>query len=347
MASKTATLPRLPVPARPMSQRPRALAGWLAERGELVHAPITLTRVPGGRTNRTWMITDSSGRGWVLRERGQVDTRSLGREVSVMNALADLGLPVPRVVGYGGSRSAARFMVSDFAPGFALHTEGDARALSTPQRHACGAKIVEMLGRIHATDPVAVGLPQFKTGHLDRQLARLTDLWTVTGTSGLHDSAWRAVRARLIDRRPAHEPKMRLVHGDYRLGNLIVCAGEVSAVLDWERCTVGNPLTDLAWLLNSWRGPGDPCGYATAATRAGGFSSRQELVRAYRNVVDVSLVDLDYYRALAYWVAATLIQAERICSRISAATGDQPAPDWDALIADELLAASERLRSYS
>lgn len=345
MASKSATLSPCAAP-RPISERAATLAGWLIDHGEVVCAPLTLTRLPGGRTNRTWLVSDSADRRWVLRERESADVRSLGHEASVMSALTERGLPVPRVVGYSGTRTTARFMVSDYVPGITLHSEDDALRLPGPQRRALGVKLVETLAQLHQTDPEAVELPRFRTGHLARRLARMTDLWMVSGSSGMHDSAWRAVRARLVDRRPQREPRAQLVHGDFRLGNAIFGVDVVAAVLDWERCTAGDPLTDLAWLLNNWRGPGEAHGFCGAASRAGGFPSRSELTEVYANLVDISLADLEYHRALAYWTSATLIQAAQNRFRVNSSPPDLVLPDWDAVIADELTSASERLRSY-
>ncbi|KUI34231.1 hypothetical protein AU194_17950 [Mycobacterium sp. GA-2829] len=146
-------------------------------------------------------------------------------------------------------------------------------------------------------------------GHLDRQLAVLSDLWTRTGSGGIYDSSWRAVRTRLLARRPAWEGPVQLVHGDFRLPNLVVQKGSTAAILDWERCTSGNAMSDLAWLLNSWRHADEPAGRLGSPTRIGGFCSRDELAQRYAARRALNPDHLSFYRAFAHWTAATLLQA--------------------------------------
>jgi aminoglycoside phosphotransferase (APT) family kinase protein len=98
------------------------------------------------------------------------------------------------------------------------------------------------------------------------------------------------------------------MHGDFRLSNLLVHDGQITAVLDWELCTVGDPLADLAWLLDDWRSPDEPAISMPSPTRAGGFPSRAELIETYRDETGFLLDRLGYYRGFTQWRAASLLQ---------------------------------------
>ena len=102
-----------------------------------------------------------------------------------------------------------------------------------------------------------------------------------------------------------------IVHGDFRLGNMIVAGGRVQAVLDWELCTLGDPLADLGYVLNNWQtldevpepGEGDQ-----APTAVGGFFSRDEFLGIYANKTGRDLSDINYYRAFSHWRLAAIGQ---------------------------------------
>jgi len=97
-----------------------------------------------------------------------------------------------------------------------------------------------------------------------------------------------------------------IVHGDYRLGNMIVGGGRIRAVLDWELCTLGDPLADVGYLLNSWIGPGESDPEATTA--AGGFPSREEITDRYAQLTGRDLGGIGYYRAFSHWRLAAIGQ---------------------------------------
>ena len=98
------------------------------------------------------------------------------------------------------------------------------------------------------------------------------------------------------------------MHGDYRLSNLLVDNGVITAVLDWELCTIGDPMADVAWLLDDWRSPEEQSIVMPSPTRAGGFPSREEMLAAYREVSGIDPISLDVYRAFTQWRAAGLLR---------------------------------------
>jgi aminoglycoside phosphotransferase (APT) family kinase protein len=104
-----------------------------------------------------------------------------------------------------------------------------------------------------------------------------------------------------------------IVHGDYRLGNMLTGAdGHIAAVLDWELCTLGDPLADLGYILNNWAAPGEDGpmnrGAAEAPTQAGGFLSRDDLVARYQELTGRDVSQVDYYRAFQYWRLAAIVE---------------------------------------
>lgn len=310
--------PRVSAYDRPVSGRPRVLASWLADKGEAPHGPVTVTQMGLGCTNATWLVTDQARRQWVLRERINPDPRSFDREAALLTRLRAAGRPVPEVVGHGQQRGR-HFMVLRFVPGVVIDDEIQASRLNAAQRRRLGESIIDTLAGLHTVDPRVIGLPVFGSSHLDRQIAAVSDVWMSSGTSSVHDSAWCALRTRLLTRRPMRESRARVVHGDYRLANIVTREdAQVLTVVDWERCTAGNPLMDLAWLLNSWRAPGEPIGCPLSPTRIGGFSSREELAGFYADRTDIDLHEVNFYRALAYWTSATLLQAAETRRRADA-----------------------------
>lgn len=304
--SATATV--RPLAARPMSQRPAALAGWLTDHGETVDPPVKVTRDASRQSNITSVVTDSSGQQWLLSEPAPGRTNTLDREANIMMMLAGSGLPLPRVIGSAATPTGAPFMVMQNAFGSAITTEDDARNLTPERRNKLGIEIVALLAHLHSLDPGAAGLPKYRSPYLDRQIGRMTDIWAQSGSISVHDAAWRAVRSRLLQCRPARQSRPMLLHGDFRLSNVMTHRGRVSAVLGWELCTAGDPMADLAWLLNDWRARNEPASCVPTPTRAGGFLSRSKLIDTYAQLTGSSLEHLGYYRGFTSWRGATLLQ---------------------------------------
>ena len=117
------------------------------------------------------------------------------------------------------------------------------------------------------------------------------------------------VHDELLRRIPAQGPAT-IVHGDYRLDNCMVDSdGNVVAVLDWEICTLGDPLADLGLLMVYWTGPNDEASAWTgSATRVPGFMDRAELADRYGSQTGADLTHLDFYVAFAYWKLACILE---------------------------------------
>lgn len=304
-----------------MAARPRAVAAWLIASGERVCGPVEIRRVGMGQSNITSIVTDAEGRAWVLREpppgSKEGNARAVAWEAGVIAALADSGIPVPRIVGTGESRSGGAFFVMERVAGSSLECEEDARAIDPGQRYEIGLQVIGTLARLHQLDPAQVQLTAPDTPYVARQIRRVTDTWLRVGSDCGHDAAWRAVRSRLLERTPQQQNRTVVMHGDFRLSNLLICDGDISAVLDWELCTVGDPLVDLAWLLDDWRSVSENAIFIPSPTREGGFPTRSELIDVYRKETGFSIDRIGYYRGFTQWRAASLLQSVLIRRRTS------------------------------
>jgi len=183
------------------------------------------------------------------------------------------------------------------------------------------------MAAIHAVDLVDAGLDDLgrHDGYIERQLKRWYGQWNQGKTREL--DAVDRVHDALLDRVPAQQGAT-IVHGDYRLDNCMVDGrGDVVAVLDWEICTLGDPLADVGLLQVYWTGPGDAeSAWTGNATTAAGFWDRRRLAERYAEVSGRSIEHLDFYVAFAYWKLACIL--EGVYSRyLGGALGERSADE--------------------
>ncbi|WNG83555.1 phosphotransferase family protein [Mycobacterium sp. ITM-2016-00316] len=316
-----------------MWTQPVAVLDWMLAHDLDATPPLTITRVGIGQSNITTVITDAAGGEWVMREpppgTSAGSAHDLLREAGILRALSGSGVPVPRLVGTGTSPEGSPFLVMERVAGAALENEQDAHALTPAQRRDLGVSVAATLATLHRLDPDILGIEVSRSPYVARQIRRVTAAWDLVCTESRHDRDWRAVRDGLAERMPQAGPPA-IMHGDYRLSNLLVSAGRITAVLDWELCTVGDPLADLAWLLDDWRPADEPAIVMPSPTRAGGFPDRDEMVSVYREVTGCRVDELDYYRAFTQWRAASLLEGVR-ARRRSGAMGSHAAIDPEEL----------------
>lgn len=293
------------------------VAAWLAARRPDIKPPLEFSLIAGGHSNLTYRFVDQSGAAYVLRRPplGQVleSAHDMGREHRIIHALRDSPVPVPATLGLctDAQVNGAPFYVMDYVEGAVLHEAEAAKALSAAERRSAGMDAVEVLARLHLVDADAVGLGDLgrKEAYLARQLKRWNRQWEASKT---HEIPAMEESSRLLAEAMPEQVGAGIVHGDYRLGNMIVAAGKIQAVLDWELCTLGDPLADVGYLLNSWVAPGEdapPTGAAELPpTAAGGFPSRQDISARYEQRTGRSLEGINYYRAFSHWRLAAIGQ---------------------------------------
>jgi aminoglycoside phosphotransferase (APT) family kinase protein len=301
-----------------------AIEGWFEANVTGAQPPLSFERISGGRSNLTFAVTDSAGGRWALRRpplgKGLSSAHDMSREHRVIAGLQETSVPVPPLAGLceDDSVNGAPFFVMDFVDGTVLRAKPDAEAaFDSDERHAIGLRVVDTLVDLHGVDPDEVGLGELgrKQDYVARQLHRWSGQWEKSKTRELElvDDLHRRLEARIPEQGPA-----TIVHGDYRLDNMILAAdGTVAAVVDWELCTLGDPLADVGLLMVYWSLPGDAFApLFEAPTMADGFPDRDELRQRYAERSGRDLSELDFYIALGYWKLTIIL--EGIVARYSA-----------------------------
>ena len=289
--------------------------GWFESNVPGVELPLSFDRISGGRSNMTFGVRDSAGHAWALRRpplgKRLGSAHDMGREHRVIAALQDTPVPVPPVIGLCEDESVneAPFYVMGFVEGPILRSSDEAKQFDEGERRAIGERVVDTLVEIHAVDPDSVGLGELgrKEAYVERQLKRWQGQWEKSKTREL--SAVDSVHERLSARIPEQGPAT-IVHGDYRLDNMILTpSGEVAAVVDWELCTLGDPLADVGMLLVYWSEEGDDFMPLFApATIAPGFPKRDEIRERYAERSGRDLGQIDFFIALGFWKLAIILE---------------------------------------
>ena len=279
----------------------------------LVSGPLSAEVVQGGRSNLTYIVTDGSGR-WVVRRPplGHVlpTAHDMSREYRVISALAETAVPVPATLSYCEDTEVigASFYVMEYVPGTPYREADELRPLGPQRTNAIGLSLVDTLVDLHAVDPQAVGLGDFgrPEGFLERQVRRWKKQLDgsrsrdVPGIDELHDR----LRAKLPD-----SPAPAVVHGDYRLDNVLLDSDDrITAVLDWEMSTLGDPLTDLGLLVAYAERDKLDLDVVSNVSEAPGYPDRDEVVERYaaRSGRDISA--LDWYVAFAFFKLAVILE---------------------------------------
>jgi aminoglycoside phosphotransferase (APT) family kinase protein len=289
---------------------------WFEQHVEGVELPLSFERISGGHSNLTYGVGDAAGCRWALRRpplgKRLGSAHDMSREHKVVSALGPTGVPVAPVVGLCEDESVneAPFYVMEFVEGPILRGLAEAEAFPDEgDRRAIGERVADTLVDIHAVDPDAVGLGDLgrKEDYVARQLRRWQGQWEKSKTREL--PAVDAVHERLAARIPAQGPAT-IVHGDYRLDNMILTeGGEVAAVVDWELCTLGDPLADVGLLMVYWPERGEePVALGQPANLAPGFPTSAELRERYAERSGRDLSQLDFFIALGYWKLAIILE---------------------------------------
>jgi aminoglycoside phosphotransferase (APT) family kinase protein len=238
----------------------------------------------------------------------------MGREHRIISALASTSVPVPPALGLCTDISVneAPFYVMDFVTGAVLDAPGIVmQTLPDPaSRRRLSESVLDGLVALHAIDPDTIGLGDLgrKEAFLDRQLNRWRTQWDKSKTREL--ASMDEVYDLLVRAKP-EQKYTGIVHGDYRLGNMLSTPdGRVAAVLDWELCTLGDTLADVGYLMNNWADAGEegPSQAVRMPTSTGGFMSRAEFLAAYTERSGHSVDGVEYYRAFQWWRLAAIVE---------------------------------------
>jgi len=315
-----------PVPAGIALER---VAPWLEQHVEGVEGPFAVELIAGGRSNLTYRVTDAHGRRLVLRRPplGHVlaTAHDMAREHRVIAAVGRTGVPVPPALALCTDESVngAPFYVMGFVDGAVLDGVDKAAQLPLELRRPASFHLIDVLADLHAVDVDEVGLGDFgkREGYVERQVRRWSTQWEQSKTREL--PAIDEVAARLRARMPVQRDVV-IAHGDFRFGNCLtdVGAGRITAVLDWELCTLGDPLADVGYLGVYWSDDEHASGRDNDPTGAGGFARYRELLERYATRTGRDLSGIDYYVAFSSWRLAVI--SEGVYARyLHGAMGDQ------------------------
>lgn len=276
------------------------------------NVPLTFSLISGGRSNLTYRV-DSADHTWVLRRPplGHVlpTAHDMAREFKVLSGVAKVNYPAPRPIALceDASINDYPFYVMEYREGVIVADElPEGYAETEDDRVAISKALVDTLAELHAIDYNAVGLGDFgrPDGYLERQVRRWAEQWGRSETRPLAEvnELIRRLRASIP---PPQAPT--IVHGDYRLGNMMLDSqdpGRVVAVLDWEMCTLGDPLADLGYTLGYWAEASDSAIQVAAratgsATAEPGFFTRAQLIEEYGRLSGRDVTQIEFYQVLA------------------------------------------------
>ena len=328
------------------------VTAWLCANLEGVEPPLAFSLIAGGHSNLTYRVSDATGKLYVLRRPplGSVlaTAHDMAREHRIISALRASAVPVPPALALcedAGVNDAPFYVMAHVAGRVIIDSATAREYLEEPQRRRLGEDVVDVLAALHTTPPDAVGLGDLgrRENYLSRQLARWRKQWESSKTRELPtmETVYEALRDRMPKQHGA-----AIVHGDYRLGNMIVGPeGRIAALLDWELCTLGDPLADLGYLLNDWADAGERGPTARTApspSAAGGFPTREQVAARYAELTGSDVSQIAYYRAFQYWRLAAIV--EGVLSRyLKGVMGHRGEPDAFRAQVDGLAAAAEEV----
>lgn len=321
-----------------------AVTGWIAGLGIDFSGPLSFDRIGLGQSNLTYLVRDQDGNRWVLRRPplGHLlaSAHDVAREARILSALESTDVPSPRVFGLTEDPAVTEvpLLLMEFVDGEVVDRMPLAEALSEERRRAIGISLAQTLAKIHAVDLKQAGLDDLASHkpYAARQLKRWGGQWEQSKTRECPDLD--DLTRRLISAQPAHT-ETTLVHGDFHLRNVITSAqnGEVVAALDWELCTLGDPLADVGSLLAYWPAAGENTGGDFPASALPGFPSREEISRIYLEATGRDPAALKFWHTLGLWKIAVI--AEGVMRRArdepqnAAASGTPTVERIDALVA--------------
>jgi aminoglycoside phosphotransferase (APT) family kinase protein len=289
--------------------------------GEDADAPLAIRRHEAGYSNETFFIR-RGGQRWVLRRppRGELlpTAHDVLREYRVLAGLHGTAARVPRPVIACEDTAVigAPFYLMEHVEGVVIREELPPAFDASEQRRRLGEEMIDALVELHGVDwhtPALEGLGR-PSGYLERQLRR----WAGQIDLTMQRTRPLAGIAEATEWLGAHVPDSSattVVHGDYKLDNVTMSAegpARLLAIFDWEMATLGDPLSDLGWLLAYWGDTGEPPEHIlpgpNLVTMAPGFHSRGEMAALYEERSGRSMHDFLFYYVLALWKLTIIIE---------------------------------------
>ncbi len=321
------------MPTAPTGINPGPVTAWLATRIPELATPLTFELITGGASNLTFQVSDDNGGRWVLRRppTGHVlaSAHDMAREHRIIAALADTAVPVAPAIGLcqDAAVNGADFYAMGFVEGEIIFDLADGEAYDLGKRRGLAESLVDTLVDLHALTPAAVGLGDL--GRTEDYCARQLRRWKrqVDEGSDRDLPLFHEIHTRLVEGIPPQQGA-GIVHGDYRLDNCMTGKdGSIAAVLDWELCTLGDVLADLAGMVMWWGDDPDARGrLGDVPTKAEGFGTAGDVVARYAARSDRDLSDIPWYVAFQHWRLAAISEGVRV-RYAAGAMGDQERDD--------------------
>lgn len=320
-----------------------AVSAWLRPvLGEAFDGQVLIRQFQGGQSNPTYHLATNVG-AYVLRKKppGQLlpSAHAVDREFRVMRSLEGSGVPVPKMLGFCDDAAVigTAFFVMQHVPGRLMGTRF-AQHGTLDERRAINDDLVRVLAALHCVDWRAAGLEGFgkPERYFERQLTRWSAQWEGSRTEDA--PAMESLRE-WLQRTPAADQPATIVHGDYRLGNVLVHPTEprLVAVLDWELATLGHPLADLAYLCIGHHLPPSEGGCVGVDLAAEGIPTQEACVEAY-----CRYAGREVPKDFNLWVAFSMFRLAAICAGVYKRALDGNAADARALtFRERYLAISE------
>ncbi len=293
------------------------LAAYLQDHIDGFTGPLTASKFPKGQSNPTYRIDAASG-SYVLRRKPPgvllKSAHAVDREFRVITALYGTEVPVGKThhLCMDDTVIGSAFYVMELVEGRVLWDPA-MPDITNNARQAHYAEMSHVLATVHSIDIDLVGLTDFgrPVGYLQRQIATWSRQYRATETEPLKDMEW--LLANLADRHPSKHEKTALVHGDFRLDNMIFHPNEprVLALLDWELSTLGHPYADLAYQCMQLRMPHEGAMRGLGGVDRGslGIPSEQQYVESYCQHMGLSEIpDWDFYLAFSFFRFAAILQ---------------------------------------
>lgn len=292
-----------------------AVTAWIADLGIGALAPLTFKRIGHGQSNLTYRVTDSGNSSWVLRRPplGQLlaSAHDVAREYRIITALQGTGVPVPKALALTEDPSVtdAPLMLMSHVDGVVVDSIGVAKTMTPAQRRTTGLSMPKALASIHRVDLELAGLEDLssRSPFAERQIRRWSGQWDKSRTRDVPEVDELTA---LLRRSIPQQSEVTLVHGDFHLSNVITSRddGEVIAVVDWELCTLGDPLADVGALLAYWSQADDDIQGPFVASTVEGFPTRDELADAYFTDTGRDPSAVGFWHTLALWKLAIIAE---------------------------------------
>ncbi|NQX87580.1 MAG: phosphotransferase [Halioglobus sp.] len=314
-------------------------------------SPVTAEKFAGGQSNPTFKITDANGQPYVLRRKpaGELlkSAHAVDREFRVISALRNTEVPVPDAYTLCADDAVigSMFYVMEYKEGRILWDPRIPEAKSNSERAAIYDAMNKTMAALHSVDVDALGLTDFGRpgNYFERQLSRWSKQYRLSETE--HIANMETLMTWLAESMPKDDGTVRLVHGDYRLDNMMFHPTEprVIALLDWELSTLGHPLADLANQCMAWMLPdsGRIAGLAGIDRGPLGIPSNEEYVATYcERTGRKQIENWNFYLVFSLFRLAAIIQGIVKRAQIGTASSSDAHANAEGVIGLASLAAT-------